>query len=173
MPIDLVFAESSLGGITLPALAFSTDASAARPLFLVKKERLADWLAAQDETMRDWVAAAGFKARVGEVIPLPGKEGLSGAVGGLGSGKDRARGRFLAAGLRGKLPEGVWRLECDLEGDELAEAALGWLLAGYRFDRFVSNAKPLAMLLAPAGVDAAMLERIASGETLVRDLINA
>ena len=156
----------------MPTLAFSTDASAARPLFLVKKEGLADWLAAQDDAARDWVNAAGFKAGVGEVLPLPGKDGLNGAVGGLGSGKDRARGRFLAAGLRGKLPEGVWRFECDLEGDELAEAALGWLLAGYRFDRFISDSKPLAMLLPPEGVDAAMLERIASGEALARDLIN-
>ncbi len=156
----------------MPKLAFSTDASAARPLFLVKKEGLADWLAGQDESTRDWVGAAGFKASVGEVLLLPDEFGLRGAVGGLGSGKDRARGRFLAAGLRGKLPEGVWRFECDLECDELAEAALGWLLAGYRFDRFASDSNPLAVLLAPEGVDAALLERIASGEALARDLIN-
>ena len=172
MTIGIGLGETCRGGITLPTLAFSTDGSAARPLFLVKREGLADWLAAQDEATRDWVGAAGFRAGVGEVLPLPGKDGVSGAVGGLGSRKDRARGRFLTAGLRGKLPEGVWRLACDLEGDELAEAALGWLLAGYRFDRFVSNAGPLAMLLAPEGVDAAMLERIACGEALARDLIN-
>ncbi len=144
----------------------------ARPLFLVKKEGLADWLAAQDDATRDWVGGAGFKAGVGEVLPLPGKGGLGGAVGGLGSGKDRARGRFLAAALRGRLPEGVWRLECDLEGDELAEAALGWLLAGYRFDRFARASAPLAALLAPEGVDAALLERVASGEALARELID-
>ena len=94
------------------------------------------------------------------------------AAGGLGGEKDRARGRFHAAVLRAKLPEGAWRFETDLSQSALDEAALGWLLAGYRFDRFAKASAPKATLVAPEGVDAARLQHIAAGEALARDLIN-
>ena len=139
---------------------------------LVSKDGLSDWLASLDAQSRDWVEAAGFTAGVGSVLLLPGGDGVQAAVGGLGGAKDRARGRFLAASLRAKLPKGVWRFNTDLTGCDLDEAALGWLLAGYRFDRFASARAPEADLVAPGGVDAPRLERIAAGEALARDLIN-
>ena len=153
-------------------LTFSADSGDAKPLYLVAKDGLDAWLAGQPDAVRDWVTAAGFKASAGAVVLLPEGAGVGGAVGGLGSAKDRLRQRFVAAGLRGKLPEGVWRYETDLEGEELAEAALGWLLAGYRFDRFAEAPAPKAMLVAPDGIESARIERIAKGEALARDLIN-
>ena len=147
----------------MTGLTFSADTGDAKPLYLVSKDGLEDWLAGQPEGVRSWVTASDFKANAGAVVLLPEGDGVAGAVGGLGSVKDRARKRFVAAGCRGKLPEGVWRFETDLDAEDLAEAALGWLLAGYRFDRFASGSRPKAELVAPEGVDAARLERIARG----------
>lgn len=156
----------------MTALTFSTDTETARPLYLVSKSMLSKWLTTQPDDVQAWIAAADFKANAGTVLLLPGDKGVAGAVGGMGSGKDRRRKRFIAAGLRAKLPDAVWRFETDLSGDDLNEAALGWLLAGYRFDRFAKAPAPKAQLVAPGGVDAARLERIAAGEALTRDLIN-
>ncbi|MGR3514417.1 MAG: leucyl aminopeptidase family protein [Paracoccaceae bacterium] len=157
----------------MTALGFATDASGARPLYLVAKDTLEDGLSKLPEQQRAWAETSGFKGAVGEVVLLPAPEGgIAGALGGIGGPKDRARGRFLVAALRSKLPNGVWRFETTLTGSDLDEAALAWLLAGYRYDRYAANAAPKATLVAPDGVDAARLEAIAAGEALARDLIN-
>ena len=155
----------------MTALTFST-AKDTRPLFLVAKDDLKAWLAKQDAAVQTWVKAAGFKAGAGETLLLPEGDTIGGAIGGLGGAKDRLRSRFVTASLRKKLPEGTWSFVTDLKGDDLTEAALGWLLAGYTFDRFASAPAPKAQLAAPDGVDATRLEQIAAGEAMARDLIN-
>lgn len=154
-------------------LSFSKGTSEqAKSLHLVRREDLADWLATLPEAERKWLEAAGFKASAGEVVLVPGPDGVHAAAGGLGSAKDQGRNRFIAASVRSQLPEGDWDFVTTLIGDELDEASLGWLLAGYRFDRYASVPGPTASLRPPSGVDAKRLERIAAGEALVRDLIN-
>ena len=156
----------------MTALKFSTETADARTLHLVTKDGLKDWLKGQPANIQKWSDSVGFSASAGEVLLLPDDGGVGAAIGGMGSAKDRQRKRFVAAGLRAKLPDGTWAFDTDLTGDDLAEAALGWLLAGYRFDRFASAPAPKAALVAPKGIDAARLERIAAGEALARDLIN-
>ncbi len=157
----------------MTALTFAKDAGDARPLYLFRSDELPDGLAVLDAVARSFAVAAGFTGKAGEVVLLPDAEGrITAALGGLGGAKDRARKRFVAAGLRAKLPDGAWRFETSLKRDEREEAALGWLLAGYRFDRYASKPEPGAALVAPRGVDAAKLEIIAGGEVLARDLIN-
>ena len=160
----------------MTALAFAKDdakGGAVRPLHLVSKERLSVWMSMLDAPARVWLEATGFTGAAGEVALIPGDGGsVAAAAGGLGDMKDRRRKRFVVADIRKKLPEGGWRLETELGGDDLNEAALGWLLAGYVFDRYATATPPKAMLSAPEGVDAARLEAIAAGEALTRDLIN-
>ncbi|MEM7718791.1 MAG: leucyl aminopeptidase family protein [Pseudomonadota bacterium] len=157
----------------MAALTFAADTGAARPLYLFGKADLPAGLAMLDASHQAWALAAEFAGKAGEVVLLPGPDGaVVAALGGLGGAKDAARGRFLAASLRAKLPEGPWRFETSLKGAALDEAALAWLLAGYRFDRYKAAGAPTATLVAPQGIDAARLEIIAAGEALVRDLIN-
>lgn len=156
----------------MTALTFATDTRHARVLHLVSKDSLSDWITDLDGPTRAWVEGSGFKAAAGEVLLIPGENGVAAAAGGLGDAKTRARSRFVVASLRAKLPKGVWRLSDASTETDLDEAALAWLLAGYRFDRFATSSVPKADLLAPNGVDAARQERIAEGEALVRDLIN-
>ena len=157
----------------MTAMTFLDSSDAARPLYLVTKERLEVWVSMLEPAARAWVEASDFRAGVGQVVLIPdGSGGIAAAAGGMGNATDAERGRFLAAKLRVNLPEGAWRFETDLDGDALQEAALGWLLAGYRFDRYASAPAPKAALVAPEGVDAARLQIIAEGEALTRDLVN-
>ncbi len=157
----------------MTAMGFATEAGDARVLYLCRKEEAKEVVASLDAAARAFADASGFKGSAGEVVLLPGADGaVVGALGGLGGTADEKRGRFLAAGLRGKLPDGAWRFKTQLSGAALDEAALAWLLAGYRFGRYASKSEPGAHLVAPEGVDAARLETIAAGEALARDLIN-
>lgn len=157
----------------MPALTFAKPTDTARPLYALAHGSVGDWLKTLPDADAAFAKASGFLGNAGQVVLLPGPDGtVAGAAVGLGNPKQLKRGRFLMASARAKLPEGVWRLESALSDDSLNEAALGWLLAGYKFGRYNKATPPKAELIAPAGVDAAHLEAIATGEALTRDLIN-
>lgn len=156
-----------------PALTFSGDASEARPLHVVGPEGLEDWAEGAGPVARAWVEASSFKAGAGQAIVVPGPDGQPDqALVGLGPDDRRAQHRFSVAAARDALPAGPWRIATPLAPDARDEAALGWLLAGYRFDRYAAAPAPQATLVAPDGCDAARIEAIAAGEALTRDLIN-
>ncbi|MCK8464576.1 leucyl aminopeptidase family protein [Aliiroseovarius sp. S1339] len=153
-------------------LTFAPDTPDAIPLILIEKgdEVVLDAL---PEPARVWAKANGFQGTLGEVLVIPDEDGVPAlALVGNGDAAARARGRFGIAAARAKLPNGTYRLQHALEPAALEEAALGWLLEGYRFDRYASQNVPQAMIVAPDGIDAARLEAIAAGEALTRDLIN-
>ncbi|WP_375687491.1 M17 family metallopeptidase [Pseudooceanicola sp. LIPI14-2-Ac024] len=155
------------------SLTFAAASSRALPLTLLTPETLDQWIATQAPPVAAWVRGNGFGAALGKVLVLPGKDGgPAGALFGLGSEADRARGRFHVAAAAATLPEGDWQLDNTLAGKDLDEAALGWLFAGYAFDLYKSKSGAKARLVAPAGVDATRLEAIVASEALVRDLIN-
>lgn len=155
--------------------SFAAPDAAARPIHVVTAEGLSDWIAGQPAPTAAWVQAQGFSARAGELVLLPGDGGaVVGAVFGLGDGAARARQRFTVAQAVSRLPAGAWRLETDLDAAGVSEAALGWLLGGYRFT--LKSAQPdapdPAQLVAPEGIDAARIQAMAEAEFLTRDLIN-
>ncbi len=153
--------------------AFADPAAASRPLHLVAESDADAFLATCTGAERAWLKASVFTAKLGQHCLLPGADGEpTGAVFGLGLPAARRRGRFHLAKIVADLPEGDWHLEGDLGAGEMEEAALGWLLASYRFSRYKAAKAPAARLKAPAGVDAARLLAIAEGEALTRDLIN-
>ncbi|WP_439562166.1 leucyl aminopeptidase family protein [Roseinatronobacter sp.] len=156
-----------------PALRFAAATGRTVPLHLVSKDELPSWLDMQPRRMRAWLEATGFTANSGTVALVPDPDGaLVAAAVGLGSDTDRQRSRFCLGGARPKLPSVTFHLEHASSCASMDEEMLGWLLAGYRYDRFRSTAQhPLADMVAPAAVDVARLEAIAEGEALTRDLI--
>ncbi len=157
----------------MPPLTFAKPSADTRPLYAVAHGHAKDWRKTLPAAQAAYAEASGFLGKAGQLVLLPAEDGsIAAAAAGLGTPRQLKRGRFLIASARSKLPAGDWTLQSDLEGDALNEAALGWLLAGYKFDRYSGSGASKTGLVAPDGVDAARLEAIAAGEALTRDLIN-
>ncbi len=155
---------------------FAPDTTPSRPLTIVASDRLEIYLLSLPAPTRAWVQASGFSASIGDVrlLPDPATGEVTSAIVGFGTENTRARSRFGLAKCLPFLPKGAWHLDGDLTDLQAEEAALGLLLAAYRFDRYRPNAKPaeLAQIKAPNPLRAQVLLAMADGEYLTRDLIN-
>ena len=157
------------------SFTFAAASPNARPVHVLRPEELAAFLSGPGASWAGWLTATGFEAGLGELRLLPAADGgIAGAVAGYGTAQARRRQRFGLAKAVGALPAGDWRLEGRLDPRETTEAALAWLLSGYRFDRYRPAKKPAALprLVCPAGLDADRLLAMAEAEALTRDLIN-
>lgn len=142
---------------------FAEPGAPALPLHALTPAGLGAWCASCPAGA--FVMQAGFAAKAGEVLLLPGEGGLGGAVVGLGEGPASA---WSFGGLAHALPAGsVWRLE---GAPDPARAALGWALGAYRYGRFKPPPREPARLVAEPGTESA--QREAEAVWFVRDLIN-
>jgi leucyl aminopeptidase len=154
-------------------LRFADADAPNRLVQVLTPDGLENWLSGQGDGVKAWVADAGFKAGLGDLLLVPGDQGMAFALAGFGTAKARLRVRFGLAKALAALPAGNWRLEGDLTQEDRDEAALGWLLSTYRFDRYRKpSTKEGALLALPQGCDAARLLAMAEGEFLTRDLVN-
>jgi leucyl aminopeptidase len=156
-------------------IAFADPNAATRPLHVLRPEDLPGFLSGPGAAWAGWLSATGFEAGLGDLRLLPAADGgVAGAVAGFGSVQARRRLRFGLAKAIAGLPVGDWALAGKLDLAERTEAALAWLLSGYRFDRYRPARKPVGLprLVCPEGLDAARLTAMAEGEALTRDLIN-
>ncbi len=154
-------------------LSFAPATDPAISLHVISKPDLDDWLQQQPDVVRSWVGSNGFTGALGQVLLVPGKDHTPDmALAGYGTDAGRARKRFPLAAAAEALPEGVYRIASGLPDDVLDVECLGWLMTGYRFDRYKAQTPAKAGLVAPKGVDAARIESVANAEALIRDLIN-
>jgi leucyl aminopeptidase len=140
----------------------------ATALALVDKKGFGAWLKAQPERARQAVAAQGFKGEGYQLAILPGERTDWSAV--LGVAKVEELSPWCLAKAAESLPEGKYRVE----GGAPGAAALGWLLAQYRFERYKkpdAKAGP-RVLLTPEPRRIAETILLAEATNLVRDLVN-
>jgi len=150
-------------------LTFADPTSDAIPLYVID----ATDIKAIPKDAIDWATANGFTGKSGQVLTVPGGNGsIALALVGQGTAASRKRGRFHIAKAARTLPAGAYQIAGGLTGQDLEEAALGWLLESYAFDCYRKEAPEAAGLIAPDGIDASRIEAIAAGEALTRDLIN-
>ncbi len=154
-------------------LAFAEYTEAAIPIRVVEADGLDDALNRLSDQGRAWATAQGFAAKLGETLTLPDADGtIAEVLVGYGTAAQRARSRFHMGAVAKALPQGIYQIVSGLQGADLEEAALAWLLAGYTFDQYVKPATPIAQLVAPDDVAASRIAVIANAEALTRDLIN-
>ena len=152
---------------------FAPRDAAAIPLILVETADLDTVREHLDPAARAWFEAHGFRGKLGEALALPDREGrISAALVGWGDAGERAAGRFHLAAAAKALPPGTYRLETQLAEEDAEEAALGWLLEGYRFDRYGKAGAAAPALVAPPNVSAERLESVAAAVFAARDLVN-
>jgi leucyl aminopeptidase len=141
------------------------SADGTRPVHIVRPDGLAGFLDTLPPAQSGFLRDTTFAAKAGELRFLPGPDGVTGAV--LGIGTDRSP--FVFGDLPMQLPEtSAWRLE---PGDyDHAAATLGYCLGAYRYTRFRSGGRKAASLFAPSEHKASLSQ--ASAHWMVRDLIN-
>ncbi|WP_373636810.1 M17 family metallopeptidase [Yoonia sp. BS5-3] len=154
-------------------LTFAAPTEDAIPVHVIHADGLDGAVGQLPDQHQRWVKTQGFQAKLGQHLTLPDDDGqIARVLVGYGTPEQRARGRFHLGAVAAKLPDGTYRIAGGLDGSDLQEAALAWLLAGYSFDRYRKPAVPIAGLIAPEGIEARQIEIIAQGEALTRDLIN-
>ncbi|OYV52801.1 MAG: leucyl aminopeptidase [Rhodospirillales bacterium 20-60-12] len=154
--------------VVRPLAGLAAPDTASLPLYALRPDGLADFIAKADPVQAKFLQAQEFAAKPGTLILLPGPAGLAAAV--LGLGDDRSP--FAFGALARRLPPGtIWRLE---PGDYDPQAAsLGFYLGAYAFDQLKSaqgRANRPACLIPPA--DAAQAVTMAESICFGRDLIN-
>lgn len=118
-----------------------------------------------------FAASCGFEPKPGRSQILPAANGaIAAVIFAIEPPTARSRDLFLPGKLATSLPPGLYRFANAPHDPDLA--ALSWLLASYRYGRYKAGGDQPAELCAPAGVDAARIERIAKGVAFGRDLIN-
>ncbi len=143
----------------------------ARGLIPLQPGALKPWLARQSPERRAWVEGQNFKAEAGQVLMLPGPDGVPQAA---LLGVDGEQPLWSYAALPGTLPAAVYRIEGTLPDGQADLAALGWLLACYRFERYKKRPAKAERpsLVVPEGCNAKRVRALAEGISLTRDLIN-
>ncbi len=154
-------------------LTFADATADAIPLHILAEDAVEAFRADQTAETLATIDAQGFTAALGQVATVFGPNGAPAlALVGYGSAASRRRTRFHLAAAAPKLPKGIYDIASGLPPEAAGPECLGWLLAGYRFDRYRKQSTLSATLVAPPNVDAAHIEAIAAGEALTRDLIN-
>ncbi|MFZ9708820.1 MAG: leucyl aminopeptidase family protein [Steroidobacteraceae bacterium] len=156
--------------VLLPA-----DSNEGIPIHLVSESELAEWQARQPPYVRRWLSTHDFKAERQRMLLVPNAQGeLAEVVLGVGpTSTIEALNLWQVAGLPERLPPGVYRLDQDLGTEAARQFSLGWLIGGYRYQRYRSA--PLTSrpsLRVPAGVQREDVVRLAEACAMARDLIN-
>ncbi len=145
------------------------DDGKAIPLIPLDGDGLEQWKASAGEARVRWVDSSSFRARPGELCPLADGEG---AVSAFLFGRADEGFLYQLAKLPGKLPPGTYRLECDWDAEQRAQASLGWGLATYSFNRYKKGNGNERRELVLDDAFAALVRSLLEAQVLVRDLVN-
>jgi leucyl aminopeptidase len=146
---------------------FRAPGSAGTPIYFIDASSFGAERDGLDQAAWNFARAAGFEAKPGRVLLLPGKAGST-EIGGILFGIDAAD-PFAPGRLSGTLPPGTYRF---VNAPDPRLAAIAFALGSYQFARYRKADERKVTLALPAGVDAAELTRIAEAVFLARDLIN-
>lgn len=136
-------------------------ANAATKIYLVEDGALDD--SDLPAALKQLARANGFNGEAGAVLSN-GEAVLLG----VGDKSDP----FITAAAAEKLVEGEYVFAGSFDKTAADLAVLGWLLGGYRFDRYKQQKPALARLVAPENANAVAMRRAAQSVFLVRDLVN-
>ncbi len=137
------------------------------PITVLAESELEPWLRTQAPATAAWVKAQGFKGKAGETLALPGANGAPQCI--LAGRAADTADIWRIAGLATSLPDGTYRLD---SGAAPLQAALGWALGAYRFERYKQDKRPRPALVWPGGIDRGEVTRLAGAIHRVRDLVN-
>ena len=128
-------------------------------------------LGAMPAHTRAFAQAAGFEAKPGKLLPLPGEgAALAGVLFGLEAPDANVKDFLRPAALTTSLPAGIYRFANAPHDARLA--LLGVALGAYQFTRYRKGEAREVRFVVPAGVDGEDVSRVAEAVAFARDLIN-
>ncbi len=150
---------------------FAPPASPAVPVWFVNAENWEEVRAAIGAEAARFAEVCGFQPKAGRLQLLPHSDGgLAGVLFGIAANDRKGQDAMAAGKLATGLPEGNYHFANAPAAPELA--ALAFLLASYRFERYRADSSPRPRLVAPEDVDIARVERISDAIAFGRDLVN-
>lgn len=148
---------------------FTHSTRAATPIIALHADAFKAWLPKQPAATRQWVAQHQFTARPDSMITLPNEKGGIAAV---LAGVDAVPHIWSLAFLPLLLPAGTYQVASSWKPAQLHEAAIGFALAQYQFDRYRRIDKKKLTLVLPQTVSIEAVAQVVEATALVRDLIN-
>ena len=139
------------------------------PIYSLTPEGLSGWLDDQTTESKAWIGNTGFAAKAGTTALVPGADGALAKVL-LGIPEEPQHWDY--SGLPKALPAGAYRMEGLPDAATESDAALGWGLACYVYERYKKSDAPEAELVWPGGADRDLVQSTVEATYLVRDLIN-
>ena len=144
----------------------TTRTANAVPLIPVSAD---DWPSKlNSDQSRDFIRRSGFRGQAGQHAVVPDGEGGIQCV--LFAAEEGPQTWSLAQ-LAAELPEGDYAMPESWDTGQRQAAALGWALAGYRFDRYTDKDAAVACLQVDETTRTAA-GALAVAQNLVRDLVN-
>lgn len=142
------------------------------PITPVNSITLKSWLKKQNKATQAWVTSSGFEGEKGDTLCLPGKEGkVARVLYGIGDHENL----YSYASLPAKLPKNNtgYYIDTEMTTERATQAALGWALGSYQFNRYKSGRKKsFSSLVWPNKADKNFVQAAADAVFLVRDLVN-
>src|SRR5688572_21601606 len=139
----------------MPVTFTEKPASSALPIHMVTRETFQDL--SLEAAHAAWAKANGFSGQEGRLLVLPNTDGASaGALFGIAT-TDNGFAPLAIGTLARQLPEGDWYFAAAPQHPDLA--ALGVMLGSYQFDRYKKSKSRSLAFVAPAGCDAAAVQR--------------
>jgi leucyl aminopeptidase len=152
-------------------LTFAEPSADAIPIHFVTRSSWPKEEADLSDRARAFARASGFEPKPGRMLLVPGDDGaIARVLFALEDAGSRTADPFLSGELATRLPAGSYRFAN--EPRDPALAALGFLLASYRFGKYKASTREVPELVASESVDRAQLEKIAGAVAFGRDLIN-
>lgn len=146
----------------------AADATPSIPLVAIDGKNFDAIIAKFGESARALCAANDFKGEGGRFLGLAGSH-ESGPVMLVGCAANS--GLYALASLPRRLPPGNYALDSRGLALDAADAALGWALGAYRYNRYRRGDRECARLLVDEATRA-KVSSLANAATLTRDLIN-
>lgn len=150
-------------------LVRKSDVASSTPVYAVTEATLPERLAGLGEAAGAWCERNAFTGTAGAFLVVPSTEG-SGAAVLFGVTEDGLSHPLALGGLAAVLPAGDYHLDDEFPDPE--QAALGFALSCYLFDRYLKNGARKRRLAVADGVDLERLGIVLDGVKLARDLIN-
>lgn len=150
-------------------MPYSRQSSAeAIALFPVLAGEFDQWQSSLTAAQQRWLKASGFTGQPGKWCALPSPDGTLEAV---AFGMCESGWLYQLSDLPTALPGGQYRLVSNWDVEQRQQAALGWGLAAYRFERYLKAQNGGPVLYLEDDI-AEAVQRICAAQSLVRDLVN-